>query len=106
MSSLRKLAAALSAVAAAQVVKMPLTKRDLTYEQTVDAIHQGAERWEARLDGGKDDPIVIDDYQNAQYYGEISVGTPGHKEMMIFDTESANFWVPTKFLSQKNIYDH
>ena len=108
MSSLRKLAAALSAVAAAQVVKMPLTKRDLTYEQTVDAIHQGAERWEARLDGGKDDPIVIDDYQNAQYYGEISVGTPGQKEMVIFDTGSANLWVPnTKpFLSQKNIYDH
>ena len=94
--------------AQATVVKMPLTKRDLTYEQTVDAIHQGAERWEARLDGGKDDPIVIDDYQNAQYYGEISVGTPGQKEMVIFDTGSANLWVPnTKpFLSQKNIYDH
>ena len=39
----------------------------------------GAEKWEARL--GKDDPVIIDDYQNAQYYGEISVGTPGQKEM-------------------------
>ena len=105
---LRIAAAAVLAVAAAQVVNVPLTKRDLTYEQTVAAIHQGAERWEARLDGGKDDPIVIDDYQNAQYYGEISVGTPGQKEMVIFDTGSANLWVPnTKpFLSQKNIYDH
>lgn len=52
--------------------------------------------------------MVIDDYMNAQYYGEISVGTPGQKEMVIFDTGSANLWVPnTKpFLSQHNIYDH
>ena len=73
---------------------LPLTKRDLSFEQRVDAIQKGAEKWEARLDAGKDDPVVIDDYQNAQYYGEISVGTPGQKEMVIFDTGSANLWVP------------
>ena len=109
MSILGKLAAAaVSVVAAAQVTSVPLSKRDLTYQQTVSAITKGAEKWETRLNAGKDDPIVIDDYQNAQYYGEISVGTPGQKEMVIFDTGSANLWVPnTKpFLSQKNIYDH
>lgn len=51
-----------------QAVHVPLTKRELTYQQTVDAVNKGVEKWEARL--GKDDPIVIDDYQNAQYYGE------------------------------------
>lgn len=57
----------------------------------METIPWGAKRWEACLDGGKDDPIAIDDYQNAQYYGEISAGTPGQKEKVIFDTGFANF---------------
>ena len=108
MPTLRSvLAVATAALATADVaVHVPLTKREMTYEETVQAVNKGVEKWEARL--GKDDPIVIDDYQNAQYYGEIAVGTPGQKEMVIFDTGSANLWVPnTKpFLSQKNVYDH
>ena len=69
MSTLRTLVAvATAAFAAGQAVHVPLTKRELTYQQTVDAVNKGVEKWEARL--GKDDPIVIDDYQNAQYYGE------------------------------------
>ena len=91
-----------------------------------NADHQGAMKWEARLKMGRDDPIVIDDYMNAQYYGEIEasispkpsiaafstpackVGTPGQKEMVVFDTGSANLWVPNTrpFLSSHNIYDH
>jgi len=52
--------------------------------------------------------VVIQDYQNGQYYGEITVGTPGQKEMMIFDTGSANLWVPNKrpWFTSHNIYDH
>jgi len=52
--------------------------------------------------------IVINDYQNAQYYGQMTVGTPGQKENVIFDTGSSNLWVPNKspFLAFKNIYDH
>ena len=43
---------------------------------------------------------MIDDYQNAQW--------THLKEVVIIDTESANFWVPNskQFLSQKNTYDH
>jgi len=52
--------------------------------------------------------VVINDYMNAQYYGEIEVGTPGQKEQVIFDTGSANLWVPnTKpFLSSHSVYSH
>jgi len=45
--------------------------------------------------GGKED-IVINDFQNAQYYGEVSVGTPGQKFNVIYDTGSSNLWIPGK----------
>jgi len=101
------LAAALAAPAVADIIRVPLIKRVLSYEETVDALNLGAHRWASRL-GGEEASIFIDDYMNAQYYGEIQVGSPGQKETVIFDTGSANLWVPNKkpWLSSHNIYDH
>jgi hypothetical protein len=100
---------AIAAVGAAAQNSISLEKPALTFDEMVKAVNGQHQQMSARY-GGSPSPVVISDFQTAQYYGPITVGTKGDTIRVVYDTGSSNLWVPNSdccgIFSTHNFYHH
>jgi len=87
-----------------QVMRIPVSKR--SNEEIIQARLFQPKMTESQLLSASPEEIKITDFQNAQYYGTASVGTPPQNFNVIFDTGSANLWVPNHKVGLVGLLKH
>jgi len=104
------LAVLVAVAAAADVIKIPLQRMESVRERyagvgvgvkALERKYKAATSLGYAVGGAPDEPLT--NYQDAQYFGPISIGTPPQQFTVIFDTGSSNLWVPSKKCKRTDI---